>query len=123
MGLRTIQEPASANGLSHPLLVHYSTSERKAILVHRYFLGIELGREPAVEDTVRSWESRHARAWRQMKVQRDVAAQLLEIERHKYFISQKAGFDVGWETAAGDWIRSHAGHWREWWENQSAACP
>jgi hypothetical protein len=105
------------------LLKRYSLSERRAILVHRYFLGIELKREPSLEDTIASWEGRFARSWRREKALRDVAAQLREIERHKYHLSEKAGRDVGWEAAAEDWVVTHAGGWREWWERQPASSP
>lgn len=111
----------SASDLSDPGLKRYPDSERRAILAHRYFLGLELNREPTIADAIESWEARFARGWRRDKVLRDVAAQLREIERHKYHLSEKAGRDVGWERAAEDWISSHAGAWREWWESQPAA--
>ena len=101
----------------------YCRSEQRAILVHRYFLGIEWRREPSIAETVASWEGRFARNWRRKKVIRDLAAQLTEIETHKYYLSQKAGRDVGWEAAAKDWIIQHAGTWREWWERQPASSP
>ncbi len=104
-------------------LRRYSPSEQRAILVHRYFLGIEHGREPTITETIASWETRFARQWRRKKAARDLGAQLKEIERHKYHLSEKAGKDVGWETAAKDWISHHASAWREWWENQPASSP
>lgn len=106
-----------------PLLKRYSLSERRAILVHRYFLGIELKREPSLEDAIASWEARFARPWRREKALRDLAAQLREIERHKYHLSEKAGRDVGWEAAAADWVQTHASDWRDWWESQPGSCP
>ncbi len=104
-------------------LSEYPPSEQRAILVHRYFLGIERKREPSIGDTIASWESRYARKWRREKAIRDLAAQLREIERHKYHLSQKAGRDVGWEAAAKDWIATHASAWREWWERQADSGP
>lgn len=101
----------------------YSVSEQRAVLVHKYFLGIDLRRETTLTDAVRSWETRFASGWRKEKVTRDLEAQLREIERHKYFLSQKAGREVGWEEAAADWIKHHAGAWRQWWETQSGSCP
>jgi len=118
--------PSSLNSpsdLVDPLLKCFSLSERRAILVHRYYLGLELKKEPPLSSAIESWETHFARPWRRQKALRDVAAQLAEIERHKYFLSQKAGRDVGWETAAADWIQSHACAWREWWESQPGACP
>ncbi len=80
-------------------LAAYSPSERKAILYHRFFLSIELGK-----------------VWRRTKTQRDGIAQLKEIERHKYYLSMQSGRDIGWDVAIFDWIRNHAAAWREWWE-------
>jgi hypothetical protein len=104
-------------------LDEYSPSERRAILVHRYFLGIEYRREPSIQETIASWEARFARNWRRTKVMKDLSAQLREIERHKFFLSEKAGYDIGWESAAKDWIQAHAGAWRDWWERQDLSNP
>ena len=101
----------------------YSASEQRAILVHRYFLGIERGREPSIEETIASWEDRFARQWRRKKFKLDLDAQLREIDRHKYLLSEKAGRDVGWEGAAKDWIQTHGSAWREWWEGQPGSGP
>lgn len=109
--------------LTDPLLKRYCPSEARAILIHRYYLGLELKREPTLEDTIASWEARFARPWRREKALCDVAAQIREIERHKYHMSEQAGQDVGFETAAADWIRSHAKTWRDWWESQPASSP
>ena len=92
-------------------------------MVHRYFLGIEWGKEPSLGDTIASWETRFAREWRRKKAMLDVQAQLKEIDRHKYLLSQRANQDIGWEEAAKDWISTHAGTWREWWESQPASNP
>ena len=113
----------SAKDLNDPLLVDYPPSERRAILVHRYYLGIELKKEPALSVAIRSWEDNHARPWRRKKTRNDVKAQLKEIQRHKDYLSQKTGEEVGWEEAASDWIRCHAEEWRDWWENQPTSCP
>jgi hypothetical protein len=119
----TSLDSACSSELSDPILTHYSPSERRAILVHRYFLGIEMRRQPSLSDTVRSWETTFARPWRRQKALRDVAAQLREIEHHKYHLSEKAGRDIGWEAAAVDWIQTHACAWRNWWESQPGSCP
>lgn len=104
--------------LSHSLLKKYWFSERRAILVHRFYRSLELKREASLEETVRSWESGICIVWRRDKMRRDGQEQLKEIERHKYFLSQRLGYDVGWEVAAKDWIENHAAAWREWWEEQ-----
>lgn len=113
----------SSETLNDPLLKNYPLSERRAVLVHRYYLGIELRKEPSLEDAIQSWEAKFARPWRRKKALHDVAAQLEEIKRHKYHLSQKAGRDVGWEAAAADWVTTHASAWREWWERQPGSNP
>jgi hypothetical protein len=104
--------------LSHPLLVKYWPSERRAILAHRFFLSVEIKREASLDECVKSWESGACGPWRRDKMRRDGQQQLKEIERHKYLVSQKLGYDIGAEAAAKDWIENHAGPWREWWELQ-----
>ena len=111
--------PASSRGsdpLGHPLLAKYLPSERRAILVHRFYLSLQAHRDVSLEETLRSWESGICMPWRREKMLRDSQAQLKEIEKHKYLLSQKLGYDVGWEYAAQDWVASHAADWREWWE-------
>src|SRR5262245_56502161 len=82
LGMPTSLDSSCSRDLCDPVLDHYSPSERRAILVHRYFLGIELRQQPSLADTVRSWETSFARPWRREKALRDVAAQLREIEQH-----------------------------------------
>ena len=102
--------------LRHPLLAKYLPSERRAILVHRFYLALEARRDVLLEEALRSWESGICMPWRREKMLRDSQAQLKEIEKHKYHLSQRLGHDVGWEFAAEDWVQSHAASWREWWE-------
>lgn len=104
--------------MSHSLLAKYWPSERRAILVHRFFLSISLDRQAPLEETLRSWESGVCIPWRRDKMRRDSQQQLKQIEEHKYHMSQKAGHDVGWEVAATEWVEHHAAAWREWWETQ-----
>ncbi|MEW6357945.1 MAG: DUF4032 domain-containing protein [Planctomycetota bacterium] len=104
--------------LSDPLLERFPPSERRAILVHKYLLGVQLGADPGLSVTIESWEKNYARSWREAKIRADLEAQLHEIEKHKYFLSQRAGRDIGWEYAIRDWMRAHASGWREWREKQ-----
>ncbi|NOZ20391.1 MAG: hypothetical protein GXP25_04800 [Planctomycetes bacterium] len=104
--------------LSDPLLDRFPPSERRAILVHKYFLGIELAVDPGLPAAIKSWEKSYAQAWRERKMEADIKAQFREIEKHKYWLSEKAGGDVGWEYAVRDWIGAHASGWREWREQQ-----
>lgn len=102
--------------ISDPRLGRFSPSERRAILVHKYFMGTRLGYDPGLTAAIEDWESRHARIWREAKMQSDLQEQLREIERHKYFLSETAGHDVGWEFAIRDWMVKYAGTWRNCWE-------
>jgi hypothetical protein len=104
-------------------LSDYPLSEQRAILVHRYFLGIEWRKNPSIGETIASWEARFAQEWRRKKAMIDVQAQLKEIERHKRALSEKYGRDVEWEESAKDWIVTHASAWREWWERQPNSGP
>jgi hypothetical protein len=110
-----------ADPLCNPLLAGYWPSERRAILVHRFFLSMEQKREVPLEESIQSWEQGPAKQWRSDKMRRDGREQLREIERHKYHLSQSAGYDVGWERAAQDWVEKHAAAWRSWWEGTPEA--
>lgn len=107
---------AKETELDDPLLRPYPPSERRAIVVHKYFLGLDSDRDPGLATAIESWEQRHARDWRRRKKRREVEAQIAEIEKHKFYMSRRAGRDVGWEAAARDWISKHAAAWRSWWE-------
>ena len=114
-------ETVTTDPLCSPLFANYWPSEKRAILVHRFFLALERKHDVPLEEAVRSWEAGPAKQWRSEKMRRDAREQLREIERHKYHLSQKAGYDVGWERAAQDWVEKHAGDWRSWWEGQPEA--
>ncbi len=109
--------------LNHPLLQKYPLSERRAILVHKYFLGLELKRDPGLALAIESWERRIAQGWHRRKMRLDAEKQLAEIEKHKYLLSRERGYDVGWEEAARDWIARYADAWRTWWESQPESNP
>lgn len=104
--------------LSDARLSRFAPSERRAILVHKYFMGTTLGYDPGLELAIADWEKHHARIWREAKMQSDVQEQLKEIEKHKYILSQRAGCDVGWEFAIRDWMGKFAHTWRECWEQR-----
>ena len=105
----------------HPRLARYWPSERRAILAHRFYLGLEGECRISVEFAIQSWESGPSREWRADKARRDGKQQKREIERHKYLLSQEIGHDVGWDAAAEDWVIRHAAAWRVWWEEQPDA--
>ncbi len=104
--------------LSSPLLTHYRPSERRAILDHKYYLGIEWGFDPGLERALESWEGGVAELWRHQQQLADCRAQMEEIERHRHNLAQQAGQEIGWEQAAHEWIAHHAAEWRRWRESQ-----
>ncbi len=104
-----------------PLLARYLPSERRAILVHRYFLGIEYGLDPGLPAAIASWEGGVAADWRRKKMHADRVAQMTEVSRHRSQLSSTNGRDVGWEEALWDWVQHHAESWRHRWEATPAA--
>jgi hypothetical protein len=104
--------------LQHAVLAPYWPSERRAIVVHKFYLSIEKRSEASIEEAVKSWETGVGTPWRRAKMRRDGLAQFREIERHKFLVSQTVGRDIGWEVAAKDWVEKHAAAWRAWWETQ-----
>ncbi|UCG15653.1 MAG: hypothetical protein JSV19_10205 [Phycisphaerales bacterium] len=113
----TLDHPDS----NDPLLAKYLPSERRAILVHRYFLGIERQCDPGLPAAIESWEAGVAVVWRQKKMHGDRVAQMSEIDRHRSFLSSVRGREVGWDEAVSDWVRKHAEDWRRSWEESPAA--
>lgn len=105
---------------SEPLL-GFPLEERQAILVHKYFLGIEMGRDPGLECAIRSWEARVALSWRREHLRAECQAQLEEIERHRFWLCAQRNENVSWETAAHDWVVHHAAEWRRRHEQQIAS--
>ncbi len=123
MTTRAVNQQVDDEFLSHRLLHGFWLSERRAIQEHRFYLALELKREVSVEETLESWESGVAQAWRRKKMQWDTEHQLREIEKHKYFLSKECGRDIGSEAAAADWVKNYAGTWRDWWEGQPQSSP
>jgi hypothetical protein len=107
--------------LNSPLLQPYPLEERQAILVHKYFLGIEMGRDPGLDCALRSWEARVAMHWRHQRLKEDCLAQLREIDAHRQLLCMQRGQNTGWEEAARDWVTNHAAAWRANHERQVAA--
>ena len=107
------QEPnAAEEGLASPLLVSYQQRERRAILAHKYYLGIELEHDPGLVSAIASWESRFASQWRRERHLLDCQEQIARIERYRCCLSRGVGVEVSWEAAARSWISRHAAHWR-----------
>lgn len=104
--------------IASPLLAGYRPSERRAIIVHKYFLGTELGYDPGLRAAVDSWESRFANRWRRQRQIADCQAQIREIQRHRQHLCDACGQGVDWDAAARDWISHFASHWRSLREQQ-----
>ncbi len=98
--------------LANPMLAVYEMPERRAILVHKYFLGIELACDPGIQAAIYSWERRCARQWRSERQMTDAHEQIVHIDEHRRLLNDKAGEEVSWESAAHDWITNHAAGWR-----------
>ncbi len=94
-----------------------SKAEICAIDQHKYFLSEKAGYDVGLECAVQDWLSHHAKAWREERLGRDLAAQQREIRIHKWLESEKAGRDLGME-AIQDWIYRFAAPWRRWREQQ-----
>jgi len=105
------------------LLGCYQPSECRAILVHKYFLGIERGYDPPLPEVLESWEHHHAMRWRTEKMRRDARIQIREIENHRRHLSHQQGAPVDFRTAARDWVDNHEERWRADWERSADACP
>ena len=102
-------------------LVGYWPSECRAVLEHKYFLGIERGYDPPLAEVIESWEQSHARRWRTEKMRRDAKAQLLEIESYRQELSREDGRHVAFAEAARKWIVTREAEWREEWETYAVA--
>jgi hypothetical protein len=106
-------------GLDSSLLSGYRLCERQAILVHKYYLGIEMGNDPGLACAIKSWESRYAEHWRRQRHLADCQEQIDKIEEHRRQLSRDIGREIGWETAARIWIGEHAAEWRRHHEQQA----
>lgn len=97
------------------MLDGFSPCERHAILVHKYFLGIEWGRDPGLEEAIQHWKQYYERAWLDRVHRRAIDEQINAIRAHQ--IEQNSDF----ETAAQEWIGKYATEWRQWWEDGGCA--
>lgn len=105
----------------HPILSAYTPAERHAIEVHKYFLGIEGGYDPTIEEAIASWERHHAFTWRSRKMRRDAEAQLREIELHRQQLTHARGQTVEFTEAARDWINHWSAQWRAYRESHPSS--
>ena len=117
--MKTIEQ--CVNVVDDPRLASYWPSERRAIIVHKYFLGVERGYGPTLEEAIASWEERHAHTWRCEKMRRDAEAQLALIERHREQLAREANRPVSFAEAARDWVQCHERAWRTAWEQSAVS--
>ncbi len=99
-----------------PTLARYGPAERRAMDVHKYFMGIELGRSPSMKEVVESWERNYAVQWRVKAMKEAAAAQLREIEAYRKELTSFEGRSIGFEEAAHDWTSRWGKAWRDNWE-------
>ncbi len=105
----------------NPLLDAYWPSERRAIIVHKYYLGLERGYDPSLAEAIESWEERFAARWRERKLRHDAEVQLREIEAYRERLCQEHSRDVDFNEAARNWIEHYEATWRERWEESTCA--
>ena len=102
-------------------LARFWPSERRAILVHKYFLGMERGCDPSIEEAVASWEARFANRWREAKLRHDAEVQLAEIESFRTELCTVRGREIDFAQAAKEWVENHEPAWRRSWEESTCA--
>ncbi len=93
-----------------PLLESFNSCERHAILVHKYFLGLEWGKDPGLEEAIEHWQQYYEVAWLNRVHRRAMERQIGEIREHQ------AEHNLDFEAAAQKWIGQYAAEWRQWWE-------
>jgi hypothetical protein len=99
----------------------YLPSEVRALMEHKYFLGIERGYDPPIEEVIVSWETRFARDWRARKMRRDAEAQVREIDAYRERLIAERGTSVTFREAAHAWVDECECQWRESWEASTAS--
>lgn len=102
-------------------LTGYLPSEVRALLEHKYFLGIERGYDPPIEEVIASWESRFATDWRAKKMRRDAEVQVREIESYRQLLATERGAAVTFREAARIWVDKCECEWRRCWEASTAS--
>jgi len=94
------------------LLGCYGVVESHAIEEHKYFLGMELHRDPGLDFAVASWERHYAIRWRQEQMRRDAEAQIRAIQAFQATLSHRYGRPVDFNEAAREWVHRYGAEWR-----------
>jgi phosphotransferase system HPr (HPr) family protein len=91
-------------------------AEFKAVLDHKFFMGVDLKREVTLEEALIDFVLLYMDAWLREKTARDNKEQAAEIQKHIYLKSKEAGRDMCAE-AIEEWHSVHAKAWRDYWES------
>jgi hypothetical protein len=102
-------------------LARFWPSERRAILVHKYYLGVERGYDPSIREAIESWEAYYASTWRETKLRHDAEVQLAEIESFRLQRCDELRREVDFAQAAKEWVENHEPAWRRNWEESACA--
>jgi hypothetical protein len=94
----------------------YRPSEVRALMEHKYFLGIERGYDPSIEEVIASWEARYASDWRAKKMRHDAEVQVREIQDFQARLASERGQSVTFREAAQQWVEQCECEWRRNWE-------
>ena len=103
------------------MLVGYGVAERRAILTHKYFLGLDYERDFSLDEAIASWEEHHAWEWRSGKMRGDAEAQLQQIDLHRQELARVSGRCVDFDEAAHNWVKHKGAAWRKSREAEDGA--
>jgi hypothetical protein len=113
--MNTMQTGAKTMGRALPdFRNRYSPAERKAIIDHKYLLGIDMHCDPGLGKAVESWERNYALQWRSQQMRHDAEAQIAEIESYRHELMLRLGREVDFNEAARQWVD----RWGEAWRRQ-----
>lgn len=91
-------------------LKSFSPCEYQAILVHKYFLGIQWHKDPTLSEAIDDWKKHYANEWQSRIHRKATKRQLAEIQRYQF------AHQLDFKVAAKEWIAKYAEQWRIWWE-------
>jgi hypothetical protein len=94
----------------------FPSSERYALLVHKWFLSERAGHDVGEALAIHDWLKHYAASWRKHRLEAELKEQRREMEKHRWIESEKACRDLGSE-AYRDWILRYAAAWREWYRS------
>lgn len=94
----------------------FPRAERRAVLVHKWFLSERAGYDVGEEFAIRDWLKNFAAEWRHARLEVELKHQRREMEKHRWIESKKARRDLGAE-AYNDWILRYAAAWRDWYRS------